>query len=188
MGRRELSYEERAYDCLVCSTSGIGYHVVQKSPPAFFLQPHNLYPMSVGEFAHWLSVFQTHFPTDERLGALGVSWYPGKVLRVHEGRLRRACEIGQLNDYYLSLSNVGPDDTRIQVCVQRDDGEANFWIDPSVELEFCRSGFNEDELEVIRKLLLEVEPEVRAAWKRFWQYATETRMKWFAKLEAAKAV
>lgn len=184
-GDRELSYDERTYDCPFCSASGTGYQVIQKSPPAFLLQPHDLYPMSVRKFAHWFSIFRTQFPTHEKLGTVGVSWYPGKEQRLHEERLSRASEIGKVQGYYLSLSNISPDDERIRVCVQRD-GEAHFWIDPIVELDRSYFGFDDNDLNDIRELLSTREPEIRAAWTRFSTYAKEAQGEWLAKLAATE--
>jgi hypothetical protein len=50
VGDKELSYAERTYRCQECGTSGTGYHIGDKSPPEFFLQPHEMYPMSVEQF------------------------------------------------------------------------------------------------------------------------------------------
>ena len=186
VGKRELSYDERTYDCPLCSASGTGHQIIQKSPPAFLLQPHDLYPMSVSEFAHWFSIFRTQFPTHEKLGTVGVSWYPGKEQRLHEARLSRASTIGKVQGSYLSLSNRCPDDERISVCVQRDDGEAEFWIDPIVELDCGYTEF--EDLNAIRELLSTTEPEIRAAWKRFSTYARKAQGKWLAKLAATHAV
>ena len=188
VGKRELSYEERTYACPLCSASGTGYQVIQKSPPAFFLQPHDLYPMSVSEFAHWLSIYRTQFPRHKRLGAVGVSWYPGKRRCLHEGRLSRVCTIGQAQGYYLSLANSSPDDERISVCVQGEDAEAVFWIDPMIELEQCYFGFNDNDLKAIRELLSTKEREIRAAWKRFSTYARKAQVKWLTELGATDAV
>jgi hypothetical protein len=75
----ELSYEERTYACPACHFTGIGYAVGEKSPPAFFLQPHSLYPMSREEFDRWVAVLRQHFPDDPRLRRLGTQWYPGRA-------------------------------------------------------------------------------------------------------------
>jgi hypothetical protein len=186
LGKRELSYEERTYDCPVCGTGETGYQVIQKGPPEFLLQPHTLYPMSVNEFAYWLSIFRTHFPDNWKLGALGVSWYPGKELRVQESRLRRVSNLGSAQGYYFSLSNDGPDDERIRVCVQRDH-EAHFWVDPTIELD-SNYGFDENELDVIRELVRTHEAEIRAGWKRFAAYTRKTQARWLAKIEAIRDV
>ena len=184
MGERELSYDERTYDCQLCSASGTGHKIIQKSPPAFLLQPHDLYPMRVSEFAHWFSIFRSQFPTHEMMGTVGVSWYPGKEQPLHEARLSHAITIGKVQGYYLSLSNRCPDDERIRVCVQGGGGEAHFWIDPIVELDRSYFGFDDNDLNDIRKLLSTSEPEIRAAWKRFSIYAKKAQDEWLAKLAA----
>lgn len=169
-----------------CSQCGreAGLRVKEQAPPELFLQPHDLYPMTVAEFAHWFSILRTHFPTDERLATVGVFWYPGKRRCLHEGRLSRACSIGQAQHYHLSLSNRSPDDKRVRVCIQRAGAEAHFWIDPAVELHRCYYGFDEHELKVIGDLLATKEPEIRAAWQRFSTYARQSRARWLAKLQA----
>ena len=72
VGERELSYDERTYDCPACNGATTGYRVLRRSPPEFFLQPHPMYPMTTQDFANWLSLFRTAFPSDERLKSVGV--------------------------------------------------------------------------------------------------------------------
>ena len=74
-GPQELSYAERNYRCPACGTMGTGYLVGDKSPPACFLQPHPMYPMSVDEFDRWVAVLRENFPHDPRLRDLGTRWY-----------------------------------------------------------------------------------------------------------------
>jgi hypothetical protein len=88
----------------------------------------------------------------------------------------------------LSLANRGPDDERIRVCVQGEDAEAIFWMDPLIELDQCYYGFNDDDLKVISGLLSAKEREIRAAWERFSTYGRKAQAKWYAKLEGADAV
>jgi len=45
-GGVELGYSERSYSCSGCGRSGPGWSVKQQSPPAFLLQPHDMYPMT----------------------------------------------------------------------------------------------------------------------------------------------
>jgi hypothetical protein len=188
VGQRELSYPERTYECPACRASGTGYEVLQRSPPAFLQQPDDKYPMSVEEFGHWLSIFRAQFPTNDRLGSVGISWYPGKRRRVHEWRLSRARTIGTIQEYRLSLSNTTPDDERIRVCVQGHGLEAHFWVDRSVDLDCCYFGVADNDLAVIRDLLGASEAQVRMAWERFSRYARRTQARWLRKLEAANAV
>jgi hypothetical protein len=86
VGKKELSYAERTYRCPNCGTSGTGYQVSLKSPPAFFLQPHPMYPMSAEEFDHWVAVLREHFPDHPLLRELGTRWYVPRRRRRH--RLR----------------------------------------------------------------------------------------------------
>ncbi len=182
VGDRELSYGERTYRCPLCDAPRTGYQVLQQSPPAFFLQPHDLYPMSVAEFGRWLAVFRMQFPKAETLKAVGISWYPGRRRCLHEWRLTRARRIAPERGYLLALSNAGPDDERIRVGVQRAGGEAHFWMNPVVELDRCYHGFTAEELEVIRDLLATREPAIRAAWERFSARARQAQTHWLARL------
>ena len=75
-GGRELSYPERTYTCPVCGTTGTNYSVLQKAPSEFFLQPHPLYPMSVADFEHWVSILRANFPNNHFLGELGKTFFP----------------------------------------------------------------------------------------------------------------
>jgi hypothetical protein len=70
-GGIELSYPEREYDCPHCGARNTNCKILQKGPPEFFLQPHDLYPMSVADFNHWYAVFAANFPQDERRKMLG---------------------------------------------------------------------------------------------------------------------
>jgi len=185
LGRPELSYGERSYSCPHCTATIAGYRVLRRSPPEFFLQPHGMYPMSVGNFAHWLALFREAFPEDDRLRSLGVFWYPGAKTGQEE-TLRRACQIGKAGSYRLSLSNRGPDDTRIRVCVQGN-GEAHFWIDPAVTLDRCYFGFDEPELQQIRQLVAEKAPDARRAWQRFSSEARLAQAHWLSALTGGPA-
>ena len=75
IGEKELAYGERTYRCPVCGTNGTCYQVGQKSPPAFFLQPHPLYPMTGEEFDHWAAVLRKNFPDHPLLREVGTRWY-----------------------------------------------------------------------------------------------------------------
>ena len=75
-GGRELSYLERTYTCPVCGATGTNYSVLQKAPSEFLLQPDRLYPMSVADFEHWVSILRANFPNIHFLGELGKSFFP----------------------------------------------------------------------------------------------------------------
>src|SRR5262249_10144319 len=62
--------------------------VKQQAPPAFFVQPHDLYPMSQEEFDYWVAVLREHHPEDRKLQDLGKTWYAGRRAGLL-GRLRR---------------------------------------------------------------------------------------------------
>src|SRR5579862_4498265 len=76
IGQKELSYRERTYFCPHCQSSRKGYVVLQKSPPEFFLQPHELYPMNRVYFSYWVKMLRRNFPDDPMLAELGKTWYP----------------------------------------------------------------------------------------------------------------
>ena len=71
-----LPYERREYGCRNCGNKGIGWKLIQQSPPAFFLQPHDIYPMSRGEFERWVSILKANFPDHPRLTELGKTFFP----------------------------------------------------------------------------------------------------------------
>ena len=75
-GGIELSYPERSYFCPRCQTTRLGYAVLQKSPPEFFLQPHHMYPMTEADFDHWVRVLRENFPTHKMLSKINQTWYP----------------------------------------------------------------------------------------------------------------
>ncbi len=77
----DLPYEKQAYACPYCGRESTGHQVQEKSPPEFFLQPHNMYPMAPQEFGKWLVILREHFPDNRMLTQLGISWYPGKPRR-----------------------------------------------------------------------------------------------------------
>lgn len=179
-GQRELSYEERTYECPACGEPSTGYRVLQQSPPGFFSQPR-MYRMTTRDFARWLAVFRAQFPSHERLGSVGVFWYPGEAGDEQRQKLSDACRIGTVQGYYLSLSNRGPDDERIRVRVQGE-GEAHFWCGSEVELDRCYFGFEPAELAAIRELLAARSPDIRRAWQRFSKEAKKAREMWLPKL------
>lgn len=75
-GGVDVDYGERRYLCKHCKYIGLGYTVLQKSPPEFFLQPHEMYPMKRAEFDHWVAILRQNFPDHHRLQDLGSKWYP----------------------------------------------------------------------------------------------------------------
>jgi len=78
-------YEKRVYECPNCRHSGTGYHVLEKSPPEFFLQPHPMYPMSQADFDFWVSVLRKHFPDHPMLQKLGSGFKPNTKLPTKPG-------------------------------------------------------------------------------------------------------
>lgn len=76
MGGIELAYPERSYSCAGCGRSGPGWAVRQQSPPAFLLQPSNLYPMTRAEFNRWVAILRANFPDHPRLAELGRTFVP----------------------------------------------------------------------------------------------------------------
>jgi len=77
-GDGDVSYEERTYRCPACGQIGTGYKVGEKSPPEFFLQPHDMYPMSRAEFDRWVAVLRKNLPDHPRLRDVDIRWFPGE--------------------------------------------------------------------------------------------------------------
>lgn len=75
-GGVELVYPERSYACADCGRHGPGWSVRQQAPPAFLLQPHDLYPITQADFDHWVAILRTNFPDHPRLAELGSSFFP----------------------------------------------------------------------------------------------------------------
>jgi hypothetical protein len=71
-----LPYNERTYECPACARRGAGWTLKQQSPPAFLLQPHELYPMTQEDFDYWVAILATHFPDQPQLARLGGSFFP----------------------------------------------------------------------------------------------------------------
>jgi hypothetical protein len=72
-------YVEREYRCYKCLYHGTGYHVIQKSPPEFLLQPHPMYPMTQADFDHWVAILRENFPDHPQLKELGKGFRPNIV-------------------------------------------------------------------------------------------------------------
>jgi len=86
-------YEARPYRCPECGQLQIGCEVLLQAPPEFFMQPDNMYPMSLEEFGRWLRVFVEHFPEDtDRLKRLGLDWYPTALGFIRDLQLQRGEE------------------------------------------------------------------------------------------------
>ncbi|MFN7918115.1 MAG: hypothetical protein U0Q55_22410 [Vicinamibacterales bacterium] len=181
VGESERPYEARQYNCPHCASGHIGFRVLRKAPPEFFLQPHSMYPMSVADFAFWLEICREAFPDHHKLRSLGVYWYPGSDHEQQE-RLRQACEIGQVAEYRLFISNYSPDDERIEVGVQRTPGEAHFWCDRTVTLKESYFDLPEEEVDAMAQVVARHAVEVRAAWVRFCRAATVARARWASAL------
>ena len=71
-----VPYRTRHYRCPLCGVEGEGFRVQRKSPPEFFLQPHQMYPMSQTDFDFWVEIVKTHFPDHPLLAKLATEWYP----------------------------------------------------------------------------------------------------------------
>jgi hypothetical protein len=88
VGEKELSYPEREYSCRACKGRHTGWRILQKSPPAFFLQPDPMYPMRRHEFDYWAMVLREHFPDHPLVARLGKGFVPNhRVLRTHLSNL-----------------------------------------------------------------------------------------------------
>ncbi len=75
-GSIDLGYAERSYSCAGCGRVGPGWLVRQQSPPEFWLQPHDMYPMTHADFDHWVAILRANFPDHPRLAELGKSFFP----------------------------------------------------------------------------------------------------------------
>lgn len=69
-------FEKRPYTCRHCGHTAPGHRVGATSPPAFFLQPHRMYPMTQPEFDHWVGVLRANLPNNPWLAKLGTKWHP----------------------------------------------------------------------------------------------------------------
>lgn len=74
----DLPYEARTYACPHCSREGKGHQVQEKSPPEFFVQPHNMYPMDPQDFEKWVAILREHFSDHPKLADYGTKWFAGK--------------------------------------------------------------------------------------------------------------
>lgn len=72
----KLPYEQRVFSCRHCRKTGQGWNLIQQSPPAFLLQPHDMYPMTHADFDHWVAVLKANFPDHPRLADLGKGFVP----------------------------------------------------------------------------------------------------------------
>lgn len=93
-------YGERTYWCPGCGRRGPGWTVKQQSPPAFLLQPHNMYPMTPEAFAFWVGILKANFPDHPRLAQLGKSFYPRtpEEVRAQEEAHRRTHPVVEMRD------------------------------------------------------------------------------------------
>ncbi len=71
-----LPYADRLYACPGCGRSGAGWTLKRQSPPEFFLQPHDMYPMTHDAFDYWVSILRANFPDHPHLASLGRSFFP----------------------------------------------------------------------------------------------------------------
>ena len=71
-----IPYVERRYTCSQCRHDGIGWTLGEQSPPAFLLQPHDLYPMTQAAFDYWVTVLRTYFPMHPLLSEVGHGFRP----------------------------------------------------------------------------------------------------------------
>jgi hypothetical protein len=86
LGQDEVPRFGRTYTCRACGVTATGFRMLQGSPPAFFLQPHPMYPMDEKDFDHWVGLLREHFPDHPMLSKVGIDWYPRLPL---EQMLRR---------------------------------------------------------------------------------------------------
>jgi hypothetical protein len=94
----DVPYGKRLYACVRCGHDGIGWVVCQQSPPAFFLQPHSMYPMTQAAFDYWVNVLKTHFPSHPRLAYVGPRFRPclpeeAEAIKQEDERARPVAEM-----------------------------------------------------------------------------------------------
>ena len=166
-GGVDRDYGERKYSCPRCDRSGTGFRVIQKSPAEFFLQPHDMYPMTTHDFQYWLAVLKEHFPDNTFLNVIGMSWYPGKQRFDHQQRLHRTMH---LNPYcYVSFGDDAVANRRLYVTVQQlypTEGEATFWVEPRIELRQLYYGFSPTDIAELVALIGSHEVAIRKIWAR----------------------
>lgn len=71
-----LAYVERQYPCRNCPHDGPGWKLGRQSPPAFLLQPHDLYPMRQADFDFWADILKQNFSEHPLLARLGTTFTP----------------------------------------------------------------------------------------------------------------
>lgn len=57
------------------------------------------------------------------------------------------------------------EEQRPHVHVRSPDGEAKFWLEPTVELAVSR-GLNEKELRILQKIVIDKQYEIREHWRK----------------------
>lgn len=180
-GGKELSYPERSYTCRHCGETHTNQTILQKGPPEFFLQPHDLYPMSVADFNHWYAIFAAHFPDDERQERLGIAWYPGP--RRDDDWEMTEEELGTFSGYRFRLLQFTLEDLRPQVHVSSPEGEVRFRLEPTIKVIRLVYGYKRPELQRIAALIAEHKDEIRAAWEPYIRRLKQFRAENLARLQ-----
>src|SRR5262249_11467601 len=113
-------------------------------------------------------------PSANRLKALGVDWYPGKLPgELQEEELQVARRIGESPKFRFAISNQGPDEDRISVRVRwRNEGfDEGYWIEPNIECNFYCLNVEDGERQAVKEWLIANLPDIRQAWRRFCKVA-----------------
>jgi len=142
--------------------------------------------MTTREFARWLGILRTHFPSSRKLRQLGVEWYPGEAGDEQRMKLLYMREIGRVHSYRLFLTDVDPDAERVRIAVQLVSarrGEVDFWFGAEVELAESYYGFEATEIEAVRALLAEIASDIVRVWQEYLNEAKKGREKWKELLE-----
>ena len=71
-----IPYKQREYSCKRCGNASPGWTLMQQSPTAFLLQPHDMYPMTQANFDHWVTILKANFPDHPLLADLGKGFVP----------------------------------------------------------------------------------------------------------------
>jgi hypothetical protein len=117
----DAGYPDRLYKCPKCGAKSSGWRVKQKSPPEFLLQPHDLYPMTHGDFNHWVAVLKANFPRHPAIKRLGDDFYP----RTPEEAQERKPAVLQMRDQDNSL-RIFPESDDVEEWIELMEKETDF--------------------------------------------------------------
>jgi hypothetical protein len=94
-----IPYDRRFYKCGACGLVGSGWKLLQQSPPAFLLQPHQLYPMTQAEFDHWVGILRANFPGSPRLRDPSFAPCTPEEAKAHQQEFERLHPVFEMRDH-----------------------------------------------------------------------------------------